>query len=97
MTIDRKHWNDAINVQSACNLSGVAHSLSRAVAAIWDEAHAQGKGTQWVNQHPIVVLYVAQLAALSGVAPIADLDAYNKAYTAVRDELDRLSKEEVKP
>lgn len=56
----------ALDCQDACNLSGVAHSLSRAVAAIWDEANKTGKGTDWVNTHPIVALYLSKLCDLNG-------------------------------
>jgi hypothetical protein len=59
-------YKDAIAVQDACNLSGVAHNLSRIMTRLWDEARATGKGTDWVNKHPIVVLYAAKLYDLAG-------------------------------
>lgn len=57
----------AIAVQDAVNLSGVAHSFAEAVSAIWDEAHRQGKGTEWVNTHPVVTLFLDKLADLNKV------------------------------
>jgi hypothetical protein len=56
----------AIAVQDACNLSGVVHSFADAVSTIWDEAHRQGRGTEWVNTHPVVTLFLDKLADLNG-------------------------------
>ena len=53
--------------QSACNLSGLVHDLSRILTEeIWPEARRLGHGTDWVNQHPIVICFVNQLIHLSG-------------------------------
>lgn len=54
---------DAIAVQSACNMIAIVHSLERTIAKI--RAHANNKGTDWVNQHPVVRLFVHQMAYLS--------------------------------
>lgn len=56
----------ALDVQNAVNLSGVVRSFAEATQAVWDEAHKNGKGTEWVNTHPIVLLFVDKLADLSG-------------------------------
>lgn len=56
---------EAIQVQDACNLSGVVHSFSRAMETIWSEARLQNHGTEWVNTHPIVTLYIDKLASLN--------------------------------
>lgn len=56
----------ALQVQDACNLSGVVHSFSRVMAKIWVEAHKLGKGTEWANTHPIAVLYADKVAHLTG-------------------------------
>lgn len=78
----------AIHIQSACNLSGVAHSFSEAVKIL--RAQPDCTGTDWVNRHPISVLYATQIASLTRVAVIAD-DAcdYGKAYA----ECERLAQE----
>ena len=72
----------ALLVQDACNLSGVAHSLSRAVTRIWELARELGHGTDWVNQHPVVVLFVDKLASLARCQGIdsTSMDAYGRAY-----------------
>jgi len=56
----------ALDVQNGCNLSGVLTSFHRIVQdVLWPEARRQGKGTRWVNEHPIVVLFVDKLSSLS--------------------------------
>ena len=58
-------YQKAIWAQSACNLSGIVHSLSRIMPRIWEEARAAGKGTTYVNEHPIVRLFAEQITWLS--------------------------------
>jgi hypothetical protein len=58
---------EAIIVQDAVNLSGVLHSFSEIVSeVVWPEARKQGKGTDFVNRHPIVTLFLSTLASLNG-------------------------------
>lgn len=71
----------ALHVQSACNLSGVVHSFSHTMGELWAHAHANEEGTDWVNTHPICVLYSAQVARLSSRS-LTDSGAYHKAYNA---------------
>ena len=56
----------ALEVQDASNLSGVVHSLDEIVTnAIWPAARRQGKGTEYVNTHPIVELFLHKLTSLN--------------------------------
>jgi len=56
----------AIEVQNACNLSGVLASFKEIVhEVIWPEARRIGKGTEWVNTHPIVTLFLSKLCSLN--------------------------------
>lgn len=55
----------ALDVQDACNLSGVVKTFAKVLDTIWDEAHKQGRGTDFVNTHPITVLFVSKLESLS--------------------------------
>jgi hypothetical protein len=56
----------ALDVQDACNLSGVAKSLAGPVMdALWAEARLKGHGSDFINQHPIVTLYIDKLASLN--------------------------------
>lgn len=54
----------ALLSQGAVNLSGLAHELSRVMPKIWAQSRAQGKGTEFVNTHPIVRLYLEQMMFL---------------------------------
>lgn len=68
---------DAMDVQSACNLTGVAQSLARHTITLMKE----GKGTDWVNQHPVVILFAQQISHLSfGCCPIDNEGRFSWAY-----------------
>ena len=56
----------ALDIQTAINLSGVLHSLDEIVTnVLWPEARKLGKGTDWVNTHCIVTLFLFKLMALN--------------------------------
>jgi hypothetical protein len=56
----------ALDCQDACNLSGVLASFKEVVhEVIWPEARRIGKGTEWVNQHPICTLFLNKLSSLN--------------------------------
>ncbi len=59
--MNAKDYKSALLSQGACNLSGLVHSLSAMLPQIWEECD----GTRQVNEHPIVVLFTAQIAYLS--------------------------------
>ena len=62
MAISSKTWQQALDSQTACNLSGLAHFLPR----LLDELRASGvNGTDALNTHPLVRLVVAQMAHLA--------------------------------
>ncbi len=63
----------AIDVQDACNGSGVARALVRVIDVIRESASYTG--TSYSNQHPIVYLFAYKLMALAGREPLSD-DAY---------------------
>lgn len=56
---------DALDVQDACNLSGVVHGFSRFMTEL-NEA-LPNLGTDRRNNHPLVRLWVDKLAHLSGL------------------------------
>jgi hypothetical protein len=56
----------ALDCQDACNLSGVLASFKEIVhEVLWEEARRIGKGTAWVNQHPICTLFLNKLSSLN--------------------------------
>jgi hypothetical protein len=73
---------EAIAVQNACNLSGVAHSFLDAIATIRNSA----SGTREVNTHPIVTLYISKLASLNGTDCLCGdcMDSFSRAMDACK-------------
>jgi len=51
--------------QSACNASGLLHHLDKVMGLLWDLAGKKKQGTDWVNQHPVLTLYLGQLNYLN--------------------------------
>jgi hypothetical protein len=60
---------ESVQVQDACNLSGVAHGLSRTISLLRAAVSESGgdDSTDSINSHPIVVLWVDKLASLAGI------------------------------
>lgn len=62
MPISRTTWEQGLQSQTACNLSGLAHFLVR----LMHELRANGiNNTDDLNTHPVVRLIVAQMAHLA--------------------------------
>jgi hypothetical protein len=55
----------ALDVQDAVNLSAVARSLVSVLDVLWTQAREEGKGTDYVNTHPIVTLFLDKLTSLN--------------------------------
>jgi len=85
-TIPKKWYQSAMVVQDAVNLSGVVTSFRAALDDIWKEAHANGHGTDWVNRHPISVLFASKVADLARSEPFSN---YSDAYVAVQAAIDK--------
>lgn len=64
----------ALDVQDACNLSGVVRSFAEVTEVLWSEARAQNAGTDFVNRHPITRLFADKLVSLSGPCQLGDFD-----------------------
>jgi hypothetical protein len=57
----------ALQVQDACNLSGVVHSFSAVMTDLWELSRTvEGRGTAWVNQHPVAKAFASKIESLSG-------------------------------
>jgi len=63
--IEKKDYQDALMVQSACNLSGIVNSFTEILSRILEQAQSVGQGTDFGNQHPICVLFAEQIKHLS--------------------------------
>ncbi len=64
--MNKKIYEDALDCQDACNLSGLVHTLSGHMQAIREEVTADGGGTDEVNRHPVVQLFLSKLVSLTG-------------------------------
>jgi len=51
--------------QNACNAGALVKTLARLVDKLWAEARANGKGTDYVNQHPLMRLHAEQIYFLA--------------------------------
>lgn len=75
---------NALDVQSAINLSGVIHSFSRDITALRELMEVDGGivSTTMINQHPICILYSTQIAFLTGTSGVGceNTELYRKAY-----------------
>jgi hypothetical protein len=69
----------AIDIQDACNLSGVVRSFAEVTETLWADSRANNRGTSGVNHHPVSVLFASKIGDLTGVG-CGDLDTFNTAY-----------------
>lgn len=81
--IDKKHWEDALAIQDACNLSGVVHSFATAMSALC----AEGLDTAARNNHPIAILFASKIASLTGSE---DMSRFSTAYSEAVRQTGRL-------
>lgn len=64
---------EALHVQDACNLSGVAYGFSRSISRLRALLDAEGKGgTDNVNLHPICQLWADKIRSLAGSQDYSD-------------------------
>ncbi|HEC72586.1 MAG: hypothetical protein ACTSW7_00660 [Candidatus Thorarchaeota archaeon] len=75
----------ALDVQNASNLSGVIHSFSKVMTELWDIATSLNKGTDWVNTHPVSVLFASKIDSLCGGSD----DNFHNAYMQITDWLEK--------
>ncbi len=74
----------ALDVQDACNLSGVVFSFAEAMNAVCEEQQRIGQGTKWKNEHPVVYLFVSKLADLNGYH-------IGEAYSEMSDQVKQIA------
>mgnify|MGYP001598560898 FL=1 len=59
-----RRWYDAMD---ACNSSGLIHDFPKVVDEIWAEARELNEGTEYVNSHPLIVIFADKLLQLAKV------------------------------
>lgn len=77
MRTEQELIKEALEVQNACNLSGVVHSFSKAMSDLWELANKEGKGTTWVNTHRVSRLFADKILSLSGAVKLGDFSELN--------------------
>jgi hypothetical protein len=78
----RKFARDAMQVQDAINLSGILLSFSRGVSQVlWPESDRRHAGTDWINQHPIVRLFVSKLQSIT-IMQYDIMEQFSRAWSA---------------
>lgn len=75
---------EAMDVQDACNLSGVVKAWARAVTELWEHGRAgrieNFQGTRSINQHPICQMYCSKVIQLTGLGD--NQENFSSAYNA---------------
>lgn len=71
----------SLDVQNACNLSGVVVSMEMARENILNNGGRE-KGTDWFCKHPIMQMYASKIHDLTGMG-LSDSEAFGKAYDLV--------------
>ena len=59
-------YRDALFSQGACNLGALVRGWARVIERLQQQAHTENRGTQWVNEHPVNVLFAEQSYHLTG-------------------------------
>ena len=81
-------YRNALDIQSASNLSGVVFQFARDMAQINAEVRANGGGTEQVNKHPVCRLYAEQIAWLTGAGSCSSHATYIRAHDACQKEVE---------
>jgi hypothetical protein len=78
---------EALNVQDACNLSGVVHGWSRAMKELHEAL--PGASTDEINRHFVNQLWADKVAHLTGTQSIGNnvvMAAYDAAHVVIKTE-----------
>jgi hypothetical protein len=89
--VPQSPYKQALDVQDASNLSGVAHTFTTEILpALWQEARDHGQATDYVARHPVTLLFLDKMASLAGTYLAADLTL---AYQQCREEVAAIANE----
>ncbi len=69
-----KIYQDALDCQNACNLSGVLHTFAKHMPEIGEECNHQ---TELKNRHPAVQLFLSKLVSLTGGEYYPDYEVWS--------------------
>lgn len=68
---------EALDIQNACNLSGVIHAWNRSISDL--RRLFPAASTDWINQHPVNKMFASKVHDLTRMG-LSDMDAYDKAH-----------------
>lgn len=78
----RNIYSEAIEVQNAVNLGAIVYGFAELLDGIRSEPGYKQMGTQYINEHPVTVMFVNKLASLCHAdAP----GRYSYAYAICRE------------
>lgn len=76
---------EALQVQDACNLSGVVHGFSRAITELREILRQDGiVDTAMINMNPICCLWASKIHDLARMG-LSDHEAFRVAYNACKE------------
>ena len=82
MTCDEKEKElaqKALDVQNACNVSGIVHTLTDVIDELWAiERERHIESTDRINNHIVVRAFIAKLADLAGFDYSTELGFWDK-------------------
>ena len=81
-------YRNALDIQSASNLSGIVFQFARDMEQINAEVRANGGGTEQVNKHPVCRLYAEQIAWLTGAGSCSSHATYVRAHDACQRKVE---------
>ena len=88
-------YRNALDVQTASNLSGVILQFARDMQQVNEEVRASGGGTEEVNKHPVCRLYAEQIAWLTGGGGCDSHATYVRAHDACQRKVEE--EQELRP
>lgn len=82
---------EALEVQDACNLSGVVHAFSRAITELREILRNDGiVDTGAINQHPICKMWASKIHDLARMG-LSDHERFRVAYEACEEIVNGVS------
>lgn len=69
---------EALQIQDACNLCALVGRFDEVLKEL--HRHPQCKGTDWINHHPVTLVWLDKLCDLSGLPRTFPDAAYNAVY-----------------
>jgi hypothetical protein len=73
--LTQKDYQTALDIQNACNLSGVIRCWTEMTARIWEDIWASGGGTREFNRHPINVLFASKVESLTEASDFSNFSS----------------------